>query len=105
MMPILNHTPQTNKQIFKPIVTSQATNIIPRVNYRFVKPQNGPIIHEHVVQGPHIASGVVLPVLAHLSTLIIKNYLPIKIVSPYGQLDTIPWVLIPSKLHLPINMP
>jgi hypothetical protein len=80
MMPILNHTPHTKKQIPKPIITSHATNIILKVNYRFVKPQNGPIIHEHAVQGPHIALGVVLPILAHLSTLVIKKYLPIKII-------------------------
>jgi hypothetical protein len=105
MMPILNHTAHTKKQIPKSIVTSHATNIIPIVNYRFIKPQNGPILHEHAVQGPHIASGVVLPILAHLSTHVIKNYLPIGTISPYGQPDTIPWVSIPSKLHLLVNMP
>jgi hypothetical protein len=100
MMPILNHTPHIEKQTIEPVVTSHATNIVLRVNYRSVKPQNGPTPHEHVVQSPHVALGMVIPVLAHLSTPVIKNYLIVGIVSPYGQLDFAFWVLIPLEPHL-----
>jgi hypothetical protein len=104
MMPIFYHTPDIDKQIVIPIVASHATNIMLGANCRFVKPQNGPTFHEHVIQGLHATLGMVLPMLTHLSTLVIKNYLPIGIVSPCGQLDLTPWVLIPLELHLPIDM-
>jgi hypothetical protein len=86
-MLVLNHTPHIEKQTTKLVVASHATNIMLGTNYRFVEPHNGPTFHEHVVQGPHIALGVVLPILAHLSTPIIKNYLFIEIILPCGQSD------------------
>jgi hypothetical protein len=49
MMPILDHTPYTKKQIIEPIVASHATNIMPKTNYRFVGLQNGPTPYEHVI--------------------------------------------------------
>jgi hypothetical protein len=87
MMFVLNHIPHTEKQTTKPIVASHATNIIPKVNCKFIEPQNGPTPHEHTIQGLHNTMGVVLLVLAHMSIVIINNYLPIGIVSPCGQLD------------------
>jgi hypothetical protein len=105
MMHALDHTPHTKKQTAEPIVASHTTNIVLRTNYKFVKPQNGPTLHEHVVQGLHIIVGMVLPILTHLSTPIIKNYLPIKTISPYGQPNPTPWMSIPLKPHLPIDMP
>jgi hypothetical protein len=90
MMPIFNHTPYSKKQIVELVVASHTTNIVPRTNYGSVKPQNGPTPHEHVVQGLHIALGVVLLVLTRFSTPVIKNYLPIKTISPCGQPDPIP---------------
>ncbi len=89
MMHVLNHTPHNEKQIAEPVVASHATNIMPRTNCRSIKPQNDPTPHEHAVQGPCVAMGVI-PIFAHLSTPIIMNYLPIGIVSPYGQPDPAP---------------
>ncbi len=63
MMFILNHIPHTEKQTTKPIVASHTTNIIPKVNCKFIEPQNGPTPHEHTIQGLHITMGVVLLVL------------------------------------------
>jgi len=54
-MLVLNHRLHTKKQIVKLVVTSHATNIMPKAKSRSIKPQNGPISHEHIVQGPHIA--------------------------------------------------
>ncbi len=76
-----------------------------RANCRSVGPQNGPTFHEHVVQGLHVALGMVLPILAHLSTHVIRNYLPIETILPHGQLDPTTWVSIPSKPHLLVDMP
>jgi hypothetical protein len=67
-------------------------------------PQNGPIIHEHVVQGPHAILSVVLLVFAHLSTHVIRNYLPIKTILPCEQPDSAPWVSLPPKPHSPVDM-
>jgi hypothetical protein len=105
MMPIINHTPHTKKQTIELVIASHATSIVLGVNCRFVGPQNGPTFHEHAVQSPYVAMGVVLHVLAHLSKHVIRNYLPIKIVLPCGQPNPAPWVLIPLELHLPIDMP
>ncbi len=77
---------------------------MPRTNYRFVKPQNGPTPHEHVVQGPHIALGMVLPVRADLSTPVILNHVPIETILPCGQPNLIPWMSIPPKPHRLVNM-
>jgi hypothetical protein len=104
-MPVLDHTPHTEKQTTELVVASHVTNIVHITNYRSVEPQNGLTPHEHVVQGLHVALGVVLHVFAHLSTPVIRNYLPIKIVSPYGQLDHVPWVSIPLEPQWPIDMP
>jgi hypothetical protein len=98
MMPILNQTPYIEKQIVEPILASHPTNIVPRANYSSIKPQNGLTLLEHVVQGPHDVLGAVVHVLAHLSTHIIKNYLPIGIILPYGQPNPIPWVSIHQNL-------
>jgi hypothetical protein len=84
MMPVFNHTPHTKKQIVEHVVASHATNIVPRANYRSIGPQNDPTFHEHVIQGLHVALGMVLLILAHLSTPIIRNYIPIGTISPYG---------------------
>jgi hypothetical protein len=54
MMRVLDHTPYTKKQIVEPIVTSHATNIMPRENGKSIRPPNGPTLNEHVVQGLHI---------------------------------------------------
>ncbi len=105
MMLVLDHTPHIEKQTIKFVIASHATNIMPRTNYRFVEPQKGPTFHEHDIQGPHVALGMVLPILAHLSTTIIKNYLPIEIILPCGQPNLTPWVSIPSEPHLHVNMP
>jgi len=104
-MSILDHTPHTEKKTTKPIVASQAINIMHGANCRFVEPRNGPTLHEHVIQGPQSALGVVLSILTHLSTPMIRNYLLVGTFLPYGQHDPTPWVSIPSKLHMSIDMP
>jgi len=73
MKPIFDHTPHVKKQIVELVIAFHATNIVLGANYRSIKPQNGPIFHEHVIQGLHTALGMVLPIFAHLSTPIIKN--------------------------------
>jgi hypothetical protein len=105
MYSITHHTPHIKKQIVKLVVTSHTTNIVLRAICKSIKPQNGPTIHEHAIQGLHAALSVVLHVLTHFSTHIIRNYLPIKIVLPYGQPDLAPWVSIPPKPHMLIDMP
>jgi hypothetical protein len=62
MKPIFDHTPHIKKQIVEHVVASRATNIVLGANYRFVKPQNDPTFHEHVIQGLHVAMGMVLPI-------------------------------------------
>jgi hypothetical protein len=104
MMHVIDHTPHTEKQSTERVIASHATSTMPRANYRFVEPQNGPTLHKHVVQGPHTTIGMVLHVFTHLSTHVIRNYLPIRIVSSCGQLDPAPWVSIPPELHLLIDM-
>ncbi len=66
MMPIFNHTTYILKQIVEPTIVSHATNIMPRINNRFVGHQNGPIFHEHAIECLHIILGMVLHVLAHM---------------------------------------
>jgi len=105
MMHVLDHTPYTKKQVVEPIVASHTTTTMPRTNSRFIRPQNGPTPHEHVVQGPHVIMGVILHILTHLSTHVIRNYLPIGTVLPCGQFDLVPWVLIPSKLYMLVDTP
>ncbi len=105
MMPILDHTPYIEKQIIEHVVASHAINIVPKANCKFVKPQNGPTIHEHVIQSLRAILGMVLHVLAHLSTFVIRNYLPIRTISPCGQPNLAPWVLVPLKLHMFVDMP
>jgi hypothetical protein len=105
MMLVLDHTPYIEKQVIKPVIASHTTKIVLRANYRSIKPQNGPTPHEHVVQGLHIALGMVLPVLTHLSTPVIRNYLPIRTVSPCGQFDSAPWVSFPLEPHPLVDMP
>jgi hypothetical protein len=53
-MPKLDHTPHTKKQILEPIFAFHATNIMVGTICKFVKPQNGPTFHEHVIQGFHL---------------------------------------------------
>jgi len=77
MMPILDHTPHTKKQTIEHVVASHTANTVLKTNYRSIEPQNGPTLHKHVIQGLHVALGVVLLALAHLSTPVIRNYLPI----------------------------
>ncbi len=105
MMPILDQTPHIEKQIVELIVASHTTNTMHGANYRCVEPQNGPTLHEHVIQGPHVVMGMVLPALTHLSTHVIRNYLPIGTISPCGQPNLTPWVLIRLEPHPPIDMP
>jgi hypothetical protein len=100
MIPIFDHTPHIEKQTIELVVASHTTTIMFGANCSSIGPQNDPISHEHVVQNPHTTMGVVLPVLAHLSTHVISNYIPIGIVSLYGQLYPAPWVSIPPKPHL-----
>jgi hypothetical protein len=78
---------------------------MPKTNYSSVKPQNDPTPHEHAVQGLHATLGVVLPILTHLSIPIVRNYLPIKIILPCGQPNLAPWVSIPPKPHMHVDMP
>jgi hypothetical protein len=47
----------TNKQIVEHVVASHTINIVPITNYRYVKPQNHPTLHEHATQGFHIVLG------------------------------------------------
>ncbi len=75
MMVKLGHTPYIEKQIVELAITSLTTNT--RTNYVCVESQNDPIIHEHVIQGPQVILGKALLILVHLSTPIIRNYLPI----------------------------
>jgi hypothetical protein len=77
MMHELGHTSYIDKHIVELVVASLATNIMFRAIYVYIKSQNDLTIHEHVVQSPHIVLGKVLLVLVHLSTPIIRNYLPI----------------------------
>ncbi len=105
MMPIFNHTPHIEKQTIEPIVASHATNIVPRANIGSLDTKMAPNPHEHVIQGLHVALGMVIPILTHLSIPIIYNYLPIRTITPCGQPDLIPWVSVPPKLHMPIYMP
>jgi hypothetical protein len=77
MMHKLDHTPYIDKQIVKLAVASLATNIVFKTNYVCVESQNDPTPHEHVIQGLHIILGKVLFIFVHLSTFIIRNYLPI----------------------------
>jgi hypothetical protein len=93
------------KKFVEPVVASHTTNIMPGANCRYVGPQNGSTPHEYAVQSPHVVLGVVLHVLTHLSTHVIKNYLLVETVSPYGQPNPARWVLIPLKLHLHVDMP
>jgi hypothetical protein len=74
MKPILDHTPHVKKQIVELVIASHATNIVLGTNCRSVKPQNGPILYEHGIQGLHAALGMVLPIFSHLSTPVIKNF-------------------------------
>jgi hypothetical protein len=67
--------------------------------------QNGPTFHEHVVQGPHVILGMVLHVLTHFSTHVIRNYFCIKNASPCGKPDPTPWVSTPLELHRHVGMP
>jgi hypothetical protein len=105
MILVFDHTPHTKKQTTKPAIASHATNIVRGTNCRSIGPQNGPIPQEHAIQGPHTALGMVLPILTHMSTPIIRNYLPIITNSPYGQPNPIPWVSIPLKPHMPTYVP
>jgi hypothetical protein len=104
-MHVFNHTPHIKKQIVKLVVAYHTTNILLRTIYRSIKPQNGPTFHEDVIWGLNVALGMVLDVFTHFSTHVIRNYLPIKIVSPCGQPDFAPWVSIPPKPHMLIDMP
>jgi hypothetical protein len=56
-------------------------------------------------KGPHVVTGMVLLALTHLSTHVTRNYLLIGTVSPCGQPNLAPWVLIQLEPHMPINMP
>jgi hypothetical protein len=75
MMAKLGHTPYIEKQIVELAITPLTTNT--GTNYVCVESQNDPIIHEHVVQGPQVTLDKALLILVHLSTPIIRNYLPI----------------------------
>jgi hypothetical protein len=90
MMFVFDHTPHTEKQIVELVVASHTINIALGTTYRSIEPQNGPTFHEHAVQGPHATMGVVLHVLTHLTTHVIRNYLPIRTVLPYGQPNPAP---------------
>jgi hypothetical protein len=53
-MPKLDHMPHIVKHIVELVVVSLITNIVSRINYRFVKHQNGSAPYEHVTQCFHI---------------------------------------------------
>jgi hypothetical protein len=75
MMFEFSHTPYTKKENVE--LTSFTISIVFGANCKFVEPQNDPTFGEHAGQGPHIVMGKVLPILIHLSTLVVGNYLPI----------------------------
>jgi hypothetical protein len=77
MMVKLGHTPYIEKQIVELAIESLAISTMSGANYVCVEPQNDPILHEHVIQGPQVTLGKALLILVHLSTPIIRNYLPI----------------------------
>ncbi len=73
MMPKLDHTPHTMKHIVEPVIVSLITNIMSRINYRFVKWQNGSAPYEHVAQRFHTIWSEAQPTFVHLTTFIRKN--------------------------------
>jgi hypothetical protein len=77
MMHKRGHTPYIDKQINKLVIASFATNTVFGTNYMCVKSQNVPTPHEHVIQGLDIVLAETLFVLIHLSTPVVRNYLPI----------------------------
>ncbi len=84
-MPKFGHTPYIERQNVELVIASVITNIVFKINYKFVEPQNGPTSFEHTKQGLHVILGKLLSIFIHLSTLIIGNHLPIWIVWPYEQ--------------------
>jgi hypothetical protein len=65
---ILGHTPNNKKRTIELEVTSLTTHIMPRANYRFIEPQNGPTFHEYFAQNLHVSLGKVPPAFIHPST-------------------------------------
>jgi hypothetical protein len=77
MIPKLNHTPHIMKHIIKHVVASSIMNIVPKTNYMFIEPQNGPTINEHATQGLHVIMGKAKPTFVHLATPVGRNFFPI----------------------------
>ncbi len=67
MMLTLSHTPHIDKHNVE-LVTSHIVNVVLKINYKFIKPQNGPTFHEYVIQGPYVISNEALCTFIHLST-------------------------------------
>jgi hypothetical protein len=65
MAPTLTHTPHTKKQIITLAIASPTNSIMFKANYRSIRPQNGPTLHEHAKQGFHIISGKTQPTFVH----------------------------------------
>ncbi len=63
-----NHTPYTMTHIIEHVVASSIMNIISKMNYRFIAPQNGPTINEHATQGLHVTMGKTQLTFVHLAT-------------------------------------
>jgi hypothetical protein len=65
---VLGHTPNNKKWTIEHKVASFATHIMPKENYRFIKPQNGPTFNEHVAQSLHVSLGKAPLAFIHMST-------------------------------------
>jgi hypothetical protein len=76
-MPKFGHTPYTEKQNVELAIASLTINIVFKINYKFVGPQNGLTSLEHMKQGFHFLLGKLLSIFIHLSTLVIGNHFPI----------------------------
>ncbi len=81
MTPTFGHTPHIDKQIIEPAIASFISNIVSKINYKSIGPQNGLILHEHVVQGfQDVLSKTNLSTLINPFTPIGGNYLPTQII-------------------------
>lgn len=77
MTPTFGQTPHIDKQTIEPTLASFISNIVPKTNYKSIGPKNGPIRHEHVIQGFEDVLGKTnLLTFIHPFTHIGRNYLP-----------------------------
>jgi hypothetical protein len=47
-MPKFGHTPYIERHNVELVIASVITNIVFKINYKFVEPQNGPTSFEHI---------------------------------------------------------